>query len=61
MKNTLLILFLLCFLTHCSVQELTQKEMVTNYYHARDRGNYNELKALISDSITITAGDYVMS
>ncbi|WP_109852111.1 hypothetical protein [Aquimarina sp. AU58] len=60
MKNTFLILFLLCFLIGCSDQKLTNKEIVTKYYNARNTANYNELKTFINDSITITAGDYIM-
>ncbi|MBD0851909.1 hypothetical protein [Maribacter arenosus] len=60
MKNTFFILFLLYFLTGCSDQKLTHQETVTKYYNARDAANYNELKTLINDSITIIAGDYVM-
>jgi hypothetical protein len=60
MKNTFLILFLLYFLTGCNDQKLTNKETVTKYYNARDIANYNKLKTFINDSITITAGDYVI-
>lgn len=60
MKSTLHILYILSFLTGCYNQKLTHQETVTKYYNARDVGNYNELKKLINDSITITAGDYVM-
>lgn len=44
----------------CNNQKLTHQETVTTYYNARDAGNYNTLKTYINDSITITAGDYVM-
>lgn len=60
MKNTSLILLLLYFLMGCNDQKLTHQETVAKYYSARDAANYNELKALINDSITITSGDYVM-
>lgn len=60
MKNGFLVLFFLCFLTGCSNKKLTPQKTVTTYYNARDAANYNELKKLIADSITITAGDYVM-
>lgn len=60
MKNTFLVLLLLNFLTGCNEQKLTHQETVTKYYNVRDVANYDELKKLISDSITITAGDYVM-
>jgi len=60
MKNRSLILFLLYSLIGCKEQKLTHKQIVTKYYNARDAVNYNELKTVISDSITFTAGDYVM-
>ncbi|WP_036383555.1 MULTISPECIES: hypothetical protein [Flavobacteriaceae] len=60
MKNILPILFLLCFLTGCNDQNVTHKETVTRYYNARDAVNFNKLRTLINDSITIVAGDYVM-
>ncbi len=60
MKNIFLILFFLYFVTGCNDQKLTHKEAVTTYYNALDTGNFNEIKKVISDSITIIGGDYVM-
>ncbi len=60
MKNIFVVLFMLYFLTGCNEHTTTHQETVIKYYKARDAGNYNELKILINDSITITAGDYVM-
>jgi len=60
MKSTLSILFMLCIITACDNQQLTQKETVINYYNARDKANFNELKELISDSVTIISGDFIM-
>ena len=60
MKNTLLILSLLYILTGCNDQNLTRQEAVTTYYNARDISNFDELKTVINDSITIISGDYVM-
>lgn len=60
MKNILSVLFLLSFFTGCDKQKSTHQETVSQYYASRDIGNYNELKILINDSITITAGDFVM-
>ncbi len=59
MKNKLLILFFLVLLTGCSNQKPTPKETVTAYYNAFDSGNFNEIKTLISDTITIKTGDFV--
>ncbi len=60
MKNTIPILFLLCFLVGCNHQEPTRQETITKYYNARDAANYDVLKTTINDSITIIAGDYIM-
>ena len=59
MKNTILILFLLCFLTGCSERKLNHKETVSSYYHAFDSGNYHKIKALMNDSVTQINGDFV--
>lgn len=60
MKNTFLTLFILFFFAGCSDQKLTHQETVTKYFNARDASDFKELKKVINDSITITAGDYVM-
>lgn len=59
MKNTILILFLLCFLTGCNKHKLSHKETVSSYYNAFDSGNYDEIKAIINDSVTQISGDFV--
>jgi len=59
MKNIFLILFFLYFLMGCSDQKLTRQETVSKYYNGLDTANYDEIRALINDTITITAGDYV--
>lgn len=54
-------LLLFCMATiACKAQKPTYKETVIKYYNARDTGNYNRIKNVITDSITIIAGDYVM-
>ncbi len=60
MKNIFPLLLLLYFIMGCNDQQLTHQETVAKYYNARDAANYTEIKTLIKDSITITAGDYVM-
>ncbi|WP_299215729.1 hypothetical protein [uncultured Dokdonia sp.] len=60
MKNTLLFLFFLWFFTGCNHQKVTHQETVTSYYQARDTGDFEQLKTLVHDSITIISGDYVM-
>lgn len=60
MKNTLLLLSFLCFFAGCDHQKLTSEETVTEYYNARDTGDFKKLKTVVSDSITMISGDYVM-
>ncbi len=50
----------MCLIFGCNDQKIEIRETVSKYYDARDQGNYTKLQTLISDSITITAGDYVM-
>ncbi len=59
MKNTFLVLFLLCFLTGCNDRKLTHQETVSKYYSAFDSSHYHEISALIHDTIILTSGDYV--
>ncbi len=61
MKHVPYLLFLQLLLIGCSDQKLTPGETVIRYYAARDALNFNETEKLLSDSITITEGDYVMS
>ncbi len=60
MKNILLIAFFLYTLAGCKEQQLTRQETVKAYYTARDKGDFKTLKSVINDSITLTAGDFVM-
>ncbi|WP_420400963.1 hypothetical protein [Flagellimonas sp.] len=59
MKNTLVILSLLLLSASCNQKKPIRKEMVTQYYQAFEEGNYQKIKALINDTLTITSGDYV--
>ncbi len=59
MKNKLPIILCLVLLVGCNNKKLTHQETVIKYYDAFDSSNYNEIKALINDSITILSGDYV--
>jgi len=59
MKNTFLALFILCFLTECKEHNLSHKEIVSKYYNSFDSGNYDEIKAVLNDSVTQIAGDFV--
>ena len=60
MRNTLIILLVLCLFTGCGTKKLSRKETVTTYYNAFDSGDFNKIKAVIHDSITLVSGDFVM-
>ncbi|WP_276168241.1 hypothetical protein [Zobellia alginiliquefaciens] len=60
MKPTILILSLLLALTGCNTQKPTHKETVTAYYKAFDSGNFNKIKEVANDSLTIVSGDFVV-
>ncbi|WP_396632447.1 hypothetical protein [Maribacter sp. R86514] len=60
MKNTFLILFVTGLLFGCGNKKLSRKETVTIYYKAFDSGDFEKLKTVIHDSITLISGDFVM-
>ncbi|WP_036151433.1 hypothetical protein [Maribacter forsetii] len=60
MKNTFLVLFVIGLLFGCGNKELSRKETVTTYYKAFDSGDFEKLKTVIHDSITLIPGDFVM-
>lgn len=60
MKKVFFSLFLLCFLIGCKQHKLIAKETVKTYYESFEAGDYTSIKSVISDSITLIAGDYVM-
>ncbi len=59
MKITALILLISISLTSCHTSN-TNVDKVTQYYNAFNVSNYDQIKSLITDSIVITEGDYVM-
>lgn len=60
MKHLFLLASLFCTLMACGDKQLSRQEIITDYYGARDARNFTKIKTLIADSITITAGDYIM-
>ena len=58
MKNAFLLLFLFYFLTGCNKQHVPRKEKVAAYYTAFDSGNYNTIKTIAHDTLTLISGDY---
>ncbi len=61
MKKYFILFSLLSFLAGCSDKKLSPSETVTRYYDAFNRSDYNLIKTLISDSITVVEGDYITS
>lgn len=59
MKNSIIILIFCNFLLGCNQQELTPKDTITAYFKAFSKADYSQIKTLVSDSLTITEGDYV--
>jgi hypothetical protein len=60
MKNAFLILFVIGLLFGCGNKELSRKKTVTTYYKAFDSGEFDKIKEVIHDSITLVSGDFVM-
>ncbi|MEP2690017.1 hypothetical protein [Maribacter dokdonensis] len=58
MKNSFHVLLLLLFLTSCQQQNVNRTAVVKSYYSAFDSGDYNALKAITNDSVTIISGDF---
>ena len=61
MKNIFILLVTIGLLTSCDYQKLGHKETVKQYYNAFDSGNFDELNAVINDSITIVSGEFTTS
>ncbi|TDT46622.1 hypothetical protein CLV90_0677 [Maribacter spongiicola] len=60
MKNIILILFIIGALNSCDNKKISHKEAVSTYYKALDSGEFNKIKEVIHDSITLISGDFVM-
>ncbi|MFP2994787.1 hypothetical protein ABN763_02705 [Spongiivirga sp. MCCC 1A20706] len=60
MKKIVLLLVSLYFMVGCTDAKLNHQDTITAYYNARNKLDFNELKTLVNDSITIISGDYVM-
>ena len=59
MKNIFLILLLTAIFTRCGNQKLSHKETVNRYYKAFDSGDFDKIKRVTHDSITMINGDFV--
>ncbi|MEQ8907406.1 hypothetical protein [Ekhidna sp.] len=60
MKRYFILFFLTSLLTGCGNKGLTPRELVTEYYDAFNSSDFNRLTGVITDSITIIEGEYVM-
>lgn len=52
---------LLLIISACSSKEASRIATVKNYYNGFNNGDYELIKDQLSDSLTITEGDYVMN
>jgi hypothetical protein len=57
MKNTFVILLSALFVIGCNQKK---SETALKYFNARNSVEYKEIKDLISDSLTVIEGDYIM-
>jgi len=66
MKNLLpplhriLFVFILVVITSCADKQPTEKELIAEYYQGFQNADYNQIKATIADSLTLTEADYIM-
>ena len=56
MKNWVVFIFTLVIVLACSNERLSRSEAVTKYYNGFDIGNFNEIKSVLGDSITLSSG-----
>lgn len=59
MKNLFLLSFVLLLTVNCD-RKNSRINSVTQYYKALNNSDYNQVKSLITDSITIVEGNYIM-
>lgn len=60
MRRSLFLISALCLVLGCQQETFSPEDAVTQYYNGFASSDYNEVKSVINDSITIVAGDYVM-
>ncbi len=60
MKKYFILLSLIIFLAGCGNKTLSPVKLVTKYYDAFNASDFTQLVPLLTDSITIVEGDYVM-
>lgn len=60
MRISIFVLSFLCLTVGCNTYKMSPQETVTQYYQARDAGDFKKLMSCVADSITIIEGDYIM-
>lgn len=60
MKSTFLILLTILLFIGCGQDKLTKKQTVIHYFNARNSVDFEKVKDLINDSITIIEGTHFM-
>jgi len=60
MKNSIIIILCLSFLIGCNLKKSTKIETAEKYFNARNSADFDVIRNLISDSLTIIEGDYKM-
>ncbi len=61
MRTATYAILLLLVISACSSKETSHIAMVKNYYSGFNNGDYKLIDTQLSDSLTITEGDYVMN
>lgn len=56
----LLFLSILCLIASCSGDNIDKAEQIKRYYQGFKNSDFNQIKELMADSLTITEGDYEM-
>lgn len=60
MKLFFYIFLIIAFFNKCDQGKLNNKATVEKYYMARDAADFKDISLLVSDTITVVEGDYVM-
>lgn len=61
MRTATYTILLLLVISACSSKDTSRIETVKNYYSGFNNGDYKLIETQLSDSLTITEGDYVMN
>lgn len=61
MKNYFILFTIIFLLASCGKKKPSPSEIAAKYYQAFDNADFNQLKTLLCDSISITEGDYLTS